>query len=62
MSSFQGGGRPSDAAVLLHLERCAHRQTRRDLQELKEAHEGLQEQLSQRAIKFDKLNRRYAKE
>ncbi|CAL4124624.1 unnamed protein product, partial [Meganyctiphanes norvegica] len=52
------GGRPSDAAVLLHLERCAHRQTRRDLQELKEAHESLQEQLSQRAIKLDNINRR----
>ncbi|XP_071530444.1 uncharacterized protein [Panulirus ornatus] len=54
-----GGGvgiRPEDAAILLHLERCGHRQTRRTLHDLKEKYETLQHQLSQRSIKLDEIN------
>ncbi|KAF2353508.1 hypothetical protein FHG87_015737 [Trinorchestia longiramus] len=44
-SSSNGGGRTvSEAGVLLHLERCAHRQTRRALQEFKEKYENLLEE------------------
>ncbi|KAG7155673.1 kinesin-like protein KIN-14E isoform X2 [Homarus americanus] len=50
------GGKPEDAAILLHLERCSHRQTRRTLHELKEKYETLQHQLSQRAIKLDEFS------
>uniref|UniRef100_A0A6A7FXE9 Kinesin-like protein n=2 Tax=Hirondellea gigas TaxID=1518452 RepID=A0A6A7FXE9_9CRUS len=46
-----GGGGPtrgiSEAGVLLHLERCAHRQTRRALHDLKERHEHLLEEHKQ---------------
>ena len=45
-------GKIGEAAVLLHLERCAHRQTRRTLQELKEKFESLQQELNTRSIKL----------
>ncbi|KAK4327180.1 hypothetical protein Pmani_002327 [Petrolisthes manimaculis] len=53
-----GGGsteRPGDTAILLHLERCNHRQTRRNLHDLKDKYETLKVQLSQRAIKIDDI-------
>ncbi|XP_069181334.1 uncharacterized protein [Procambarus clarkii] len=49
------GSKPEDAAILLHLERCSHRQTRRTLHELKEKYQTLQQQLSERAIKLDDI-------
>ncbi|XP_069951026.1 uncharacterized protein [Cherax quadricarinatus] len=55
---IEGGGRgvkPEDAAILLHLERCSHRQTRRTLHDWKEKYEALQQQLSQKAIKLDEV-------
>ncbi|XP_018022795.2 kinesin-like protein KIN-14I isoform X1 [Hyalella azteca] len=48
-SSSGGGGTRgvSEAGVLLHLERCAHRQTRRALQELKEKYEAVLDEQKQ---------------
>ena len=54
-----GGGKNGEAAVLLHLERCAHRQTRRCLQEMKEKYQSLQQELTTRSIKLGNFNVRY---
>ncbi|XP_045127324.1 kinesin-like protein KIN-14I isoform X1 [Portunus trituberculatus] len=48
--------KPSDAAVLLHLERSSHRQTRRALQELREKHDVLRRELSQRNIHIEEVD------
>ena len=48
--------KPSDAAVLLHLERSSHRQTRRALQDLREKHDVLRRELTQRNIHIEDVD------
>lgn len=51
--SVGGMMRPEDAAVLLHLERSSHRQTRRDLNEMREKFENLQMRLAEKDVKLN---------
>ncbi|XP_050695203.1 uncharacterized protein LOC126985012 isoform X1 [Eriocheir sinensis] len=52
-SAAQGEVRASDAAVLLHLERSSHRQTRRALQDTREKYEMVRRELTQRGIQLE---------